>query len=122
MEKLIYFTFIAVLIAFKVFWDWYAKNKQKRVISHVRSAIIDVVLYSAAAIYFFGLIHSIAYIILSLSLRWIAFDLFFNLANGDRWNHLGKSSKLDIFLSRFKYPILIKLIPVAVGATLLLWL
>ena len=105
------------LLAFKLGWDYYAKNVQKRIINHQRSAIIDGAIYTACILYF-GLDYG--WFFIALSFRWILFDLLFNLLNKDKWNHYGTSSVLDKFLSKTgKWHLVIKLIPAIVGIILL---
>jgi hypothetical protein len=112
---------INLLIAFKIWWDWRAKSKG-RIINHLQSAGIDVALYSLLTFVLFDLNDFLGILVLALSYRWIVFDIAFNLVNGWSWDHLGNSSKLDLFLKKFKYPIVIKLIPIIFGVCLLLLL
>jgi len=118
---MIYFTLlVVVLLAFKLGWDYYAKNVRKRIIDHRRSAVIDGVLYTVCLLYF-GL--NFGWFFIALSFRWIFFDLFFNLLNKDAWNHYGTSSLLDkILIKTGKYHLLIKLIPILAGLIIVLCL
>jgi len=105
------------LLTFKLWWDKRAKDSG-RVINHTRSGIIDFLGY-AISIYFFcglGIFGMISVLALTLDLRWILFDIGFNLLNNDKWNHTGNSSFLDVFLDKIdgardnlsKYGIIIK--------------
>jgi hypothetical protein len=86
---------VNALLAFKLAWDWYAKNKQKRVINHTQSALIDGVIYVGSAIYLFGLEQAAGWVIIAIAYRWIFFDLLFNLLNGWPLFYCGQSSKID---------------------------
>ncbi len=112
----------AILLVIKLINDYYAKNYQHRIISHSFSAIMDTIILLIASAYIFNeqLFYNYFVVIgvlgVALTLRWILFDLFFNLMNGDKIFHVGKSSELDVFLSRFKpfYRPLIKIIPILI--------
>ena len=98
MEKIIYFIIaVNLLLAFKLAWDWYAKNKKKRIINHFRSALIDGMLY-LFFIYIFKLPWGVFFV--AIFYRWILFDLIFNILNGDKWNHYGESSYLDRLMKK----------------------
>ena len=88
---------LSVLILFKLGWDWYAKNKQKRIISHSRSALIDCVLYGVS-IYLLKL--SWLWFFYALCIRWILFDDMFNFINKDAFGHYGESSVIDRFMKK----------------------
>ena len=109
---------ISALLAFKLAWDYHAKNAEKRVINHAISAVIDTALY-CIAIYFLGL--SWWYLLFAFAFRWIFFDLFFNLLNKDKWNHYGDSSKIDILMKKTgKFHIVIKLLLLLLSIWLIL--
>lgn len=119
---IIYIIAINALLVFKLVWDWIAKNKQKRIINHLRSSIIDVSLYTILAIALFHfrddleLIVVVGIVIVTVDYRWIAFDALFSLINGKGIDWHGTSSKIDVFLMKFgRYHFFIKLIPVAIG-------
>jgi len=97
MEVLIYLSIFSILLAFKLWWDWRAKTKKKRIINHFRSALIDGLVYGISGYLLFEW-RFIGWFVLVIGLRWILFDFFFNLINGWEWNHYGSSSKLDKFL------------------------
>lgn len=126
MNILIYIGIINVLLGFKLFWDYRAKNKQRRIINHSRSSIIDGTLYTVSLYALFCMsecspLFIIGGVILSAVYRWILFDIFFNLLNKDKWNHYGQSSKLDLFLAKTgKYHMLVKSSPAILGIILLL--
>jgi len=100
MEILIYLSIFTALLGFKLWWDWRAKNKKKRIINHFRSAAIDAFIYGISGYLLFGW-QFYGWLVLSLGLRWLLFDLFFNIINDWEWNHYGSSSKLDKFLLNF---------------------
>jgi len=125
---LIFLGSVLGLIIGKTIYDYIAKNKFKRVINHNFSAFMMVIFYGILSSYIFNdvLLYSnwVAFVafILALSIQWILFDILFNIANKDELMHVGKTSKLDKFLSKFK-PInrlLIKLIPFAISLIILL--
>ena len=102
-----------ILLAFKLYWDYVAKNEKKRVINHALSAFLDSLVY-LAAIYVLQL--SLGWLIVLWGCRWLFFDLFFNLLNGDAWDHYGSTSKLDIFMTKQgNFHILIKLAVIFLG-------
>lgn len=118
-----YAIIVNLLLAFKVIWDYQAKNKEHRIINHARSAIIDGAIYVVASwLLFLPDVYTIAgAVILAVGYRWIAFDVSFNLANGDKWNHYGTSSVLDKLMTKAgKYHILIKAVPIVIGIILCL--
>lgn len=96
MNILIYFCIFLVLLAFKLWWDKRAKDSG-RIINHTLSAAIDGILYTVPAWFLFGWSCG-GWILLLISLRWLLFDILFNLINGWKWNNYGTSSKLDKFL------------------------
>ena len=96
METVIFFSIFIVLLAFKLWWDWRAKSKG-RIINHFRSATIDTFIYGISS-YILFCWQFYGWFVLSLGLRWLLFDLFFNIINNWEWNHYGSSSKLDKFL------------------------
>ena len=119
--------FVAIvnaMLAFKLAWDWYAKNKQKRIINHTRSALIDGAIY-VGSVWLLGLPW--AWVVIAVAYRWIMFDLLFNLLNGWRWNFCGNSSKIDFTLDNLdgiddnicKLGVLAKLLLVGLGILLL---
>ena len=117
-----YAIIVNLLLAFKVIWDYQAKNEEHRIINHGRSAIIDGAIYVLAAWLLHGWVYIIPLTLIAVGYRWIVFDLAFNLANRDKWNHYGTSSVLDRFLTKMgNYHLLIKAIPVVAGL-LILWL
>ena len=123
---LIYLAIVNLCLAFKLGWDWYAKNKQHRIINHLWSAFIRVLIFTASANYIFdlflllGIIPSFGIALIALGYFWILFDGIFNLINGDKWNHRGISSKLDIILNKAgKWGILLKLAVPVIGVALL---
>jgi len=106
-EEWIFFAIVNLLLIIKLAWDWYAKNKQKRVISHSRSVLFDGALY---AIFVYIIPLSWTYILTGGAYRWIFFDYFFNKLNGWRWDHYGKTSRIDVFMGKTgKWHIVIKL-------------
>ena len=114
---------VVILLGIKLAWDWKAKNQEKRIINHARSAMVDGGIYVLSSwILFLPNAYLIAgAVILALSFRWIAFDILFNLLNKDKWDHYGTSSVLDRFMTKAgKYHLLIKAIPVVVGIVLCL--
>lgn len=120
MGWLYYIIAINVLVGVKVARDYNLKSKGI-IVNHAKSAFFDVVLYAAAGFLMSGSwLFYLSCLILSLSYRWIVFDIVFNLVNGWKWNHLGNSSNLDLFLKKFKYPLVVKLIPLIFGSCLLL--
>ena len=117
-QEWIFFGIINALLIFKLGWDWYAKNKQKRVIDHFRSALIDGIIY-AMSIYFLKI--SWFYLLFAVSYRWIVFDIAFNKLNGWSWDNYGSTSKIDLFMKKTgKWHIAIKLIILTLS-TVLIW-
>jgi hypothetical protein len=87
-----------VLLIFKLYWDKRAKNKG-RIINHPLSAAIDGLIYIISAWFLFGW-DAGGWIVLAIALRWILFDILFNVINDWEWNHYGSSSRLDRWLTR----------------------
>jgi len=119
---MIYALIVTVVLAFKVVWDYIAKTNG-RIISHSRSALIDVSVYvfSAGLLFYPDVMNIAGAVVLACGYRWIAFDILFNLANKDKWDHYGTSSKLDLLMTKAgKYHLLIKAVPIAIGLTLCL--
>jgi len=115
-----YAIIFTLLLAFKVIWDYQAKNKEHRIINHGRSAIVDGSIYVIAAWVLHGWAYIIPLTLISVGARWILFDLAFNIANKDPWDHYGESSFLDRMLKKTgKFHILIKAIPVIAGIIIL---
>ncbi len=98
---ILFISIVNILLAFKLAWDWYANNKKKRIINHFRSALIDGFLYLIAAYLSFDTLILISgWVILAIGFRWLMFDFLFNIINNDKWNHYGKSAKLDVWLTK----------------------
>ena len=117
----IYILIINVLLGFKLWWDWRAKNIHKRIINHELSAAIDGLLYTVSAWFCFGW-YAGGWIVLAIGYRWIMFDLIFNLINDWEWNHYGSSSKLDKFLLNLgDFHLVPKLITLAIGILLIIF-
>ena len=121
MEVLIYLSIFSILLCFKLWWDWRAKTKKKRIINHLRSALIDGLIYGISGYLLFGW-GFIGWFVLAIGLRWILFDLFFNLINDWEWNHYGSSSKLDKFLLNLgDFHLVPKLVTLALGIILIIF-
>jgi hypothetical protein len=127
MNVAIYIAMVIVLLSFKLVYDFRAKNTDKRIINHLRSALIDGFMYIGASFILLlwgeGFTHKvvIGFIILSVGFRWLFFDILFNLLNKDKWNHYGKSSKLDRFLTKLgKFHLIPKLLIIIAGLILIL--
>lgn len=129
-----YWKFIIIvnlLLVIKLIWDTYNKKVRKRIINHSLSALIDGILYSAASLLLFHfvegwkLIECVGVVFLATSYRWIFFDAIFAKINYGTWDKHGQSSKVDQFLLWFdkrigRWHVLIKLVPVAIGMSLIL--
>lgn len=89
--------FFALLII-KLAWDWYAKNKNGRIISHGKSALYDFAIY-IPLVYFPNGYTDFENVLIGLATllmaRGVFFDPLFNLLNGDGFFHLGNSAMLD---------------------------
>lgn len=87
------------LLAIKLAWDWYQKNKEKRIINHGKSAFYDVCIYIPLVYFpndyadFMNVLSGILTLIIA---RGVFFDPLFNILNGDKFFHLGNSALLDI--------------------------
>ena len=91
----------SALLIFKLWWDKRAKDSG-RIINHSLSGLIDVVLY-AISIYFFSRLNYIGMVgllIIVCDLRWILFDIGYNVINNRKWNHVGNSAWLDRLLDK----------------------
>ena len=128
MSIIIFIIAINLTIAFKLWWDWTAKNKEGRIIKHGLSSVIDGSLYVISSLVILGLfgkfnlIVQIGSVVLAVSWRWIIFDILFGdiYWNGIDWH--GKSSKLDVWLVKLgRFHFLIKLVPVAIGLALIIF-
>jgi len=122
---------VVILLGIKLAWDWKAKNQEKRIINHARSAMVDGGIYVLSSwILFLPDAYLIAgAVILALGFRWIAFDILFNLLNKDKWDHCGDSSFLDRWSdyldgdslnNRCNLYLLIKAVPIIIGIVLCL--
>ena len=119
--RMAYTIIFVLLLVFKVIWDYQAKNKDHRIINHGRSAVIDGSIYVLSAWLIYGWELIIPLTLIAVGSRWVLFDLAFNIANGDKWNHYGTSSVLDRFLTKAgKYHLIIKATPVVAGIVLCL--
>jgi len=97
MNELIYIGVFILLLIFKLWWDYRAKNVKKRIINHELSALIDGTIYLVSGWFLLG--WSVGgWLILVVGLRWLLFDIIFNMLNGWRWDHYGRSSGVDRFL------------------------
>ena len=112
---MIYFIIIVnVLLAFKLWWDYRAKNKG-RIINHGLSAGIDGLIYVISAWFLFGF-DAGGWIVIAIGYRWIFFDLLFNKLNGWKWNHYGRSSWQDRQLKKLgKYHLIPKFALIIIG-------
>jgi len=119
---IVWIIFLAALV-FKLFWDKRAKDSG-RIINHTQSAAIDGVIYALSIFFLSGVdyIEMGILFVLLCDMRWILFDIGFNMINGDKWNHTGNSSGLDVFLDKIdgakdnvaKYGIFLKAIPIII--------
>ena len=91
---------VNALLIFKLWWDYRAKNVKHRIINHEQSAAIDGVIYIVSAWLLIGFPVAAGWVILAVGYRWVMFDIIFNLLNKWKWNHYGKSSRLDRFLGK----------------------
>lgn len=122
IKIIIFFSIFLVALIFKLFWDYRVKNKEKRVINHLKSSIIDGLIYVASALILFGFTCTGAgFVFIAIGLRWVLFDIIFNLLNGWKWNHEGESAKTDKLLKKFrKFDILIRVSPIVIGILILI--
>ena len=108
-----------VLLAFKLWWDYRAKSKG-RIINHSLSALRDVLIYIVSAWLLFGW-DAGGWILLALGLRWLLFDLFFNLINGWDWNHYGDSSSIDQSMKKLgKWHLIPKILIILMSVVIIL--
>lgn len=115
----IFILIINVLLVFKLWWDFRAK-KSGRIINHEFSALVDGIIYLVSGWLLFGFLDLAGWFILAVGYRWLTFDLFFNLINKDKWNHYGRSSKLDRFLLKLgKFHLLPKILLIMIGIWLI---
>ena len=118
-----YVAVFILTIGGKLMHDYHAKNVEHRIIDHTKSAIEDTSIFIAAALLIFvgltemGLYTAVGAVGLALSFRWILFDILFNIANGDKWDHTGKSSSMDRALA--KYGQWLKLLPLIISIIIL---
>ncbi len=98
---IIYIIIFLFLLGFKAWWDKRSKDNG-RVINHLQSAVIDTSLYVISAWFLFGFLKMGGVVILSLGIRWLLYDLIYNFVNKHEYNHLGDSSKLDLWLKKQK--------------------
>jgi len=127
---IIYVLSVLLLITIKVITDTRAKNVEHRVVGHTFSAMMMVIFYSILASSIFnnilGYSNWVAFtaFLSAAFTQWVLFDLLFNYVNGDSLMHVGKTSVLDKFLSRF-HPIVravIKIVPLGISIGTLIWL
>ena len=117
-----------VLLAFKLWNDKRLHDDKDRFVNHPLSALLDVIGYTIVSIILFGW-DFWKWVLLACTLRWIFFDLFFNLLNGWKWNFCGDTSKIDVTLDNLdgiddnicKLGVLLKLALLAVSI-LVLWM
>lgn len=97
MDRLYYFIIIVnLLLIFKLYWDHRARTKDGRVINHGRSLWIDMLIYSGASIFLFGVSWSgLAWVFTAVMYRGFVFDLFYNLIFHNKWSYCGNNSKID---------------------------
>jgi hypothetical protein len=119
MAVLIYILVFSLALGFKLFWDKRAKDSG-RIINHSLSAAIDVVIYTLTAFICFGW-DAGGWIVAALGLRWLLFDILFNLINGWAWGNYGTSSDLDKFLTKLgKWHLVPKIVLIILGVILIL--
>lgn len=118
---ILYFAIIVnLLLAFKLWWDYRAKNKKHRIINHGLSAAIDGLIYTVSAWFLFGF-DAGGWILLAIGYRWIMFDFLFNKLNDDDWDHYGLSSKLDRFMRVLgKWHLVPKILTIVLAVALIL--
>lgn len=119
---ILYFAIIVnLLLAFKLYWDWRAKNVKHRIINHEQSAIIDLLIYTASAWFLIGFPSASGWIILAVGYKWLVFDPIYSKINWGVWDFHGNSSNIDVWLKQVGpwHPI-VKLIPIAIGIALII--
>jgi hypothetical protein len=115
---------ISLLLGFKLWWDFRAKNVEGRVINHARSALVDVVIYIAASGVFYPDFYAmVGAVIFACGFRWILFDAIFAKINWGTWIFYGESSWIDKQMAKLHEKfglkhLLIKLIPLLIGILL----
>ena len=110
-------------LAVKLFGDWCYKKYKKRIINHTVSAIIDLNIYVVLAVLTFwgSWLAIVGGVVAQLGGRWVFYDLLYNLVNKHRWDHYGKSSRLDRWLTQVgRYHIVPKIGTIVVGIILIL--
>lgn len=122
-----YTILIVILLLIKLVWDYYNRFKLKRIINHNRSVLIDGILYTAGAFYFFVFKGEypwwsvIGFVMMAGAFRWIIFDPAFSLLSGTGFHHHGESSSLDRWLLQVgKGHFFVKLIPLVLGLLIIL--
>ena len=123
MQVWYYVLIVNILLAFKLWWDSRAKNKYHRVINHFRSSVIDTTIYVVSSYLLFKpeWLVIIGWIFLAWFWRWLLFDGIYSKLNWGVWDFHGTSSPLDRKLNQIgPWHPLVKLIPLAIGLTLIL--
>ena len=129
MNTLIYIAIFIIQLGVKAFGDWWYKKYQKKIINHKLSSGIDIFIYIIAG-YFFIIVpqgwttvpFAIGVLIVTLSARWILYDLLYNLINKHKWDHYGDSSLIDKLMKKLgKWHIVVKLIMLGIGINLIVW-
>jgi len=126
VNVIIYIAIFLFQLIIKSIGDWYYKTKQKKIINHALSSVIDVVIYTISAYILFykkfNLFVIIGIVLTSLASRWILYDLIYNKINHHKWNHYGYSSWLDRRMrTTGKWHIIIKLIILGFCLNFIVW-
>ena len=111
-------------LAVKTTGDWLYKKYKRKVINHGLSVAIDFTVYATLSYLAFHTISLLAVVGGVFTLaggRWILYDLLYNLINKHKWDHYGKSSKLDRFLNKIgKCHMIPKVLLIIVGLLLII--
>ena len=92
-----YILIVNSLLAFKLAYDYHAKNVEHRIINHTISIIVFGIIMLVAAWFLLGF-EAGKWIVLTMGYWWLMFDLLFNLINKDKYNHIGGSAGTDKML------------------------
>jgi hypothetical protein len=90
--------YFIIILTIHLFLNYYLiKVRQVKSVLHGLQAIIRSIIWAACSVYLYPSWPDVFYCFVALHLAfWFPFDLFLNILIGQRWDYIGKTSKLDI--------------------------
>ena len=99
MNLIIYILIVNAYIVAKLWYDWLIRTRYKRVINHMVSGAVNLLLYAGSAYFLlepeYERYQVVCIVWISLFWKWIAFDIGYNKIFNNKWSYCGDNSWMD---------------------------